>query len=599
MPARHASDAIRDAMLGDACFLSLAGDATGWRRGFSGPHWVDRAHHPQDVAAVLDNAAGRARDGEWVVLALAYEAAPAFDPNLAVHAPSPAPICFAAAYAAPTPAAVIPPATRPFSATPWRPLVSREDYGRALADIRENIRQGEAYQVNYTFPLASRFTGDPAAWFGVLARGQAAGYCCRLDLGREHILSFSPELFLSRQGETVTVRPMKGTMPRGRTPQEDAALAAALAACPKNQAENRMITDLMRNDLGRIARPGTVDVSGLFAVERLGTAWQMTSTVSARVPRETDLAGLLAALFPCGSITGAPKQSAMSIIRRLEPYPRGFYTGALGHIAPGGDCTLAVAIRTVVLDTRTGRCRFGVGGGVTHYSREADEYEECRIKARFLTVPAEPFELLETLRLDGGRYAFLPAHLARLEGSAAYYGFRHDARAIEAALLAVRQAHPRSRRRVRLLVSRDGSARAESFPLGARPNAPLRLGLAGRLVEADDPAFYHKTTRRELYDRALAAQPACDDVVLCNTRGQATESCRANIVIERHGRLLTPALACGLLPGTFREQLLARGVITEAVLTPDDLAAATRLWLINSVRLWMPAVLASSGPAED
>jgi len=587
-------------MLGDACFVSHAGRVAGWHQAFSNPHWHASAHTPDAVRKVVATAADRARNGQWVVLALAYEAAPAFDPGLPVtaagQAPDQPPLAFAAAYAAPGPRPGPDAATADgrFAATPWRPLVSRERYRFALADIRENIRQGEVYQVNYTFPLASRFTGDPAAWFAALARDQAAGYACRLDLGRHQVLSFSPELFFSRQGGTVTVRPMKGTMPRGRTPDEDRAMAAALAGCSKNQAENRMITDLMRNDLGRLARPGSVAVSDLFAVERLGTAWQMTSTVTAALPHALPLETLLAALFPCGSITGAPKKSAMAIIRRLEPHPRGLYTGALGVIAPGGDCTFSVAIRTVALDRQTGQCRFGVGGGVTHYSREADEYAECAVKARFLTHPAEPFELLETLRLERGRYAFLPEHLDRLRASAGYHGFVFDAQAVANALDAARREHPRERRRGRLLVSCDGAARCQSFALGPPQPAPLRLGIAATPVDPGDAALFHKTTRRALYDRALAARPDCDDVLLCNTRGQATESCRANVVAAIGGRLLTPALSCGLLPGTYRRRLLRRGVISEAALTPADLARAERLWLINSVRLWLPAVLADA-----
>lgn len=584
-------------MLGDAHFLSHRAGDSAWDRYFTAPHWLGQARTPEEVPAVLETALRRSRNGEWLVLALAYETASAFDATLAVHPPGPEPLLHAAAYAGPSPA---PSVLSPGRYTPpasWRPLVSRREYDRALAAIREYIRQGEVYQVNYTFPLAGRMTGDPAAWFAALAREQAAGYCCRLDLGRHHILSFSPELFFSRRGDAVVVRPMKGTMPRGRTPDEDAAMAQALADCPKNQAENRMITDLMRNDLGRTAMPGSVGVSDVFAVERLATAWQMTSTVTARLSPQIGLETLLATLFPCGSITGAPKKSAMDIIRRLEPWPRGFYTGALGHIAPGGDCIFNVAIRTVVLDRATGHCRFGVGGGVTHDSTAAGEYAECRVKAAFLALPPEPFDLLETLRLDGGRYVLRARHLARLEASAAYFGFRYDPAAVETALAAQREAYPEARRRVRLLASWDGSARTESFPLGRCAAGPVRLGWASRPIDAADPALYHKSTRRACYDQALAEHPDCDDVLLRNGRGQVTESCRANIVAELSGRLVTPALDCGLLPGTLRQRLLARGILVEGELYPHDLARATRLWLINSVRLWMPAVLAAPLPA--
>lgn len=583
-------------MFGEACFSSFAAGDAGWTRYFHDPAWTATAWELAEVTPLLGAAEAWRRDGHWLVLALAYEAAPAFDSRLETHAPGDTPLAFVAAYPAPSEPPARPAATGDFAIAPWRPLVSRRRYDAALGTIRDNIRQGEVYQVNYTMPLASRLRGDPSAWFEGLARHQAAGFCCRLDLGRHKVLSFSPELFFRRTGELVVVRPMKGTMARGRTLAEDARQAAALAACPKNRAENRMITDLLRNDLGRVARPGSVAVPACFEVSRLATAWQMTSTVTARVPGDVGLPGLLGALFPCGSITGAPKRSAMRLIRQLEAGPRGFYTGTFGHVAPDGDCLFSVAIRTVVCDADTGACRFGVGGGVTYDSDARDEYEECRIKAAFLYTPPEPFELLETLRLADGRFAFLPEHLARLARSAAYFGFRHDAATVSAALEAVAVACPGQRRRVRLLLCRDGAVRTEQFPLGNRQPGPARLGWADTPVEASDAALFHKTTRRARYDRALAARPECDDVLLINTAGQVTESCRANLVAAIDGRLLTPALGCGLLPGTLRERLLAKGVVAEAELTPADLARATRLWLVNSVRLWTPAVLVGEAP---
>jgi len=585
-------------MIGDARFVSLAQDAVDWSRAFRNPRWTATATALDAVVPVLHAADARSRAGQWIVLALAYEAAPALDPGLTVQVPPPGGLlAFAAAYDAPqNQDAVVNGPAGPVPSVSWAPQVSRQDYDRALVDIRENIRQGEVYQVNYTLPLEARFVGDPAVWFDALARRQGARYNCHLDLGRQHILSFSPELFFSRRGEAVTVRPMKGTFPRGMTPQADAAQARALGASPKNQAENRMITDLLRNDLGRIARPGSVTVPELFTVEPLATAWQMTSTVTAAVPREIGLADLMAALFPCGSITGAPKRSAMAIINRLEPYPRGFYTGAIGHIAPSGDCAFSVAIRTIELDTETGRARFGVGGGITYDSEAGDEYAECRIKAAFLSRSDDGFSLLETLRLDDGRYLFLAEHRARLARTAAFYGFSPDTRTIDRVLDAKRHSLPHGRHRVRLLVSPDGAIRAETFPLPRRQSRPLRLAWADTPVDATDPALAHKTTRRALYDAALAAHPEHDDVLLRNTRGEVTESCRANLVVALDGRLLTPQAACGLLPGTFRARLLRRGVIAEASLTPEDLTRADRLWLINSVRLWMPAILDAPRP---
>ena len=581
-------------MKGDAWFAGAApaGDAAtrDWPRTFAAPVWSGLAHTPEEVLPLLRAALAEQERGRWLVLALAYEAAPAFDATLPAHAPTGEPLAFAAAYHAPMPAS--PPAQAgPATAAPWTPGLSREAYGRAIDAIHRHIVLGECYQVNYTFPLESRFTGDRDAWFAALAARQQAALCCRLDMGGQSLLSFSPELFFKRQGGQITVRPMKGTLARGDTPESDAGQAAALAACPKNQAENRMITDLMRNDLGRIARPGSVAVSDRFAVEPLGAVWQMTTTVTAAVPRSLDLIAVLSALFPCGSITGAPKRSAMDAIRRLEPFPRGFYTGAIGWVAPDGECLFNVAIRTMTLNHADGLCRFGVGGGITHDSRRAEEYAECQLKARFLTDPLPDFALLETLRLDNGRFSFLAEHRARLAASARSLGFPLDDRAIDAALArAVREAAGQPRR-VRLLLAAGGQVATESFPLPARLGRPARLGLCPDPVAANDPTLFHKTTRRERYDRALAARPDCDDVLLVNAGGEVTESCRANVVTRLGGRLLTPALSCGLLPGTYRARLLARGVLAEAVLTPDDLARAEELWLVNSLRLWTRAVL--------
>jgi para-aminobenzoate synthetase/4-amino-4-deoxychorismate lyase len=345
----------------------------------------------------------------------------------------------------------------------------------------------------------------------------------------------------------------------------------------------------MRNDLGRIALPGSVAVPRLFDVEGLGAVWQMTSTVTAEVAPAVGLIDILRALFPCGSITGAPKAASMRLIRDLEPGPRGFYTGALGYVAPNGDSAFCVAIRTVTVATASHTARCGVGGGITHDSRAEDEYAECRAKARFLTDPEAGFALLETMRLCAGRVSFASEHRARLAASAAALGFAWDQSAVETALAGAVAAAGADRARLRVLLAASGRVSVERHPLPARLTRPARLGLCPVPVDPADPTLGHKTTRRERYDNALAARPDCDDVVLVNTHGEITESCRANLVLRLDGRLLTPCAACGLLPGTYRARLLARGVVAEAVLTPADLARAEAVWLVNSLRLWTRA----------
>jgi len=545
-----------------------------------------------EVEAALRFAGEAALAGRWVVLALAYEAAGAFDKRLAVHVPQEdgLPLAFAAAYAWPM--------ERPikrkvagggeYAASGWRPLIPREEYGAALGRIREYLRLGESYQVNYTLPFECAFSGDDLAWFRDLAGRQEAGYSAYLDMGRRRVLCFSPELFFSRQGDEMEARPMKGTSRRGRNRGEDARLAAALEACPKNRAENVMITDMLRNDLGRLAVPGSVEVSGLFTVERYRTVLQMTSTVRARLAPGAGLFELLRALFPCASVTGAPKVRTMEIIKELEPHPRGFYCGAIGLLAPGGDAEFCVPIRTISLDAVAGKARFGVGGGVTFDSREADEYAECLTKMDFLSG-SPTFELLETLLLADGEYSLLAGHLARMRESAAYFGFDWDEAEILRVLDAARRGG-KGRCRVRLLLSKDGRARTEVFALAALPGV-MRVALAVTPVDSGDRFLFHKTTRRQVYDRAGEERPDCDDVILFNKAGFVTESRIANVVVSLGGELFTPPASAGLLPGVFREELLKRGLAAERDIRVAELEAADSVWLVNSVRGFMPARL--------
>ena len=337
-----------------------------------------------EVMHVLDFAETRARAGAYVMVMLSYEAAPAFDSALCTHKPDSFPLAWAGVFASPSD-----PTERRSIVTsnPWLPAVTKDEYNDSVTRIRDLIAAGDTYQVNYSFPLTSSFTGDPLAWFHQLLQAQRARYSAYLDLGRYKILSLSPELFFERRGDHVRTKPMKGTVQRGRTADEDEELARWLQNSIKNRAENVMIVDLLRNDLGKVSVPGGVNVASLFDLERFETVWQMTSTVEATLKPETSLAELMAALFPCGSVTGAPKIRTMQIIRELERVPRGAYTGTIGLLRPGGDCTFNVAIRTVVLDTEMQIATCSVGGGITIDSTADDEYAECLVKSRFLDFP--------------------------------------------------------------------------------------------------------------------------------------------------------------------------------------------------------------------
>ncbi|HOW76910.1 MAG TPA: bifunctional anthranilate synthase component I family protein/class IV aminotransferase [Candidatus Competibacteraceae bacterium] len=409
-------------------------------------------------------------------------------------------------------------------------------------------------------------------------------------MGRFVIGSASPELFFQLDGERLTAKPMKGTAPRGRTLAEDTAQIASLRQSEKNRAENLMIVDMIRNDLGRVAQIGSVAVPQLFAVERYPTLLQMTSTVTART--QASVAEILTQMFPCASITGAPKVRTMQIIRELEPYPRGVYTGAIGLIGPDRQAQFSVAIRTVLIDQHRQQARYGVGSGLVWDSDAADEYAECRLKARVLTTPRPSFQLLEALLWEpNSGYFLLAAHLERLMETAAYFGVPLDRLAIEASLadqaLTLKEAS-----KIRLRVDLDGRFTLEAEPLarGALPQ-PVRVGLAREPVDSGYLWLYHKTTRREVYAAARASRLDCDEVILWNERGELTEAGTANLVLDLAGDWVTPPVQSGLLAGTFRGALLAQGRIRERVLTCADLGQARGIYLINAVRQWQSAIL--------
>jgi len=336
----------------------------------------------REVTHVLEFAEAKALAGKYVIVMLSYEAAPAFDSALIAHESNGFPLAWAAVFSEPAKHTAM---DVSMSSDSWLPAVTKHEYKESITRIKNLIGAGDTYQVNYSFPLNSSFTGDPLEWYHQLRAAQTANYSAYLDLGRYKILSLSPELFFERRGDHVVTRPMKGTVQRGRTADEDEELAQWLRTSIKNRAENVMIVDLLRNDLGKVAVAGGVRVSSLFDLEQFETVWQMTSTVEATLREGTSLSELMGALFPCGSVTGAPKIRTMQIIRELERFPRRAYTGTIGLLRPGGDCTFNVAIRTVVLDTEINVATCSVGGGITIDSTAAEEYEECLIKSRFLT----------------------------------------------------------------------------------------------------------------------------------------------------------------------------------------------------------------------
>ncbi len=471
--------------------------------------------------------------------------------------------------------------------------VEREQYLDAIKRVRDYIAAGDVYQINFTFHHRFRLTGDPVSLYRDLRRRQPVAHGALLRGPDWHLLSLSPELFVeNRDGRAVT-RPMKGTAQRGATPAEDADIAAWLRADPKSRAENLMITDLLRNDLSRVALIGSVRVPDLFTVETYPTVHQMTSTVEARLRPGMGFRDIVERLFPCGSVTGAPKIRAMEIIHELETGSRGAYTGSVGMVAPNGDLRFNVAIRTLFVGAG-GDGEMGIGSGIVHDSDPAAEYEECLLKARFLTAEHEGFQLIETMRWSrGDGFYLLEEHMERLESSARFFGIPCDSSTVRA-LLALCVRGMNGKQRVRLLLDQGGraSATATAVTLPDPPPA-VSYALATRPVDSRDRHRYHKTTRREVLDEErerLAAETGCDEVLFVNERGELTEGSYTNLFVEKGGWLLTPPLSCGLLDGTLRRELLETGgQVEERVLYPRDLEEADAVWLGNSVRGLRPA----------
>jgi para-aminobenzoate synthetase/4-amino-4-deoxychorismate lyase len=470
----------------------------------------------------------------------------------------------------------------------WEPSISRTTYDNTIQRIRTLIKAGDTYQVNYTLRMRSTIEGDAQSFYGDLCETQRTPYSAFIDTGEFQILSTSPELFFSLEKGTLTARPMKGTGRKGRWEGENGRMVDSLRQSPKDRAENLMIVDLLRNDLGRISRTGSVKVKALWEVEQYQTINQMTSTISSEILPNTGLVDMFASLFPCGSVTGAPKSRTMEIISELECSPREVYTGCIGYISPGMEARFNVAIRTVMIDKSSGEAEFGVGGGITYDSSPDGEYGECLVKAKMLSARKTDFQLLETIKRGAsGQYFLLSRHLDRLVESSRYFGFNCDIDAVRRALADLKNGSDPEDCTVRLLLNREGEIQVESQPL-RQGSDKLRVGFASSPVNSQDEMLFHKTTDRAIYEARLADDPEWDEVILQNERGEVTECCIGNLVVGIDGKRFTPSIECGLLPGTFRAELLERGEVTERVLSVEDVRRADEAFLVNSVRGWVP-----------
>lgn len=535
---------------------------------FARPRKILLARSAGEVAGVVAEAQNC---GGYAAGFVAYEAAPAFDSAHRTHAPS-SPLAWFAVFDSPPEPAELPPPSAHMCGR-WRAGTNKAEYFGAVGKIQKLIAAGEAYQVNLTYPLRARFAGCPLSFFAALCARQPSPWRFFAETEEWAVCSASPECFFELRGGVLSSRPMKGTR------RASLRAAANLAASPKDRAENLMIVDMVRNDMARIPGAQNIRAEPLLAVEEYPTVAQMTSTVSCETG--AGAGDIFAALFPCASVTGAPKIAAMKIIRALEKTPRGVYCGACGWLG-GGAARFNVAIRTAFIDKKAGAAEYGAGGGIVADSSADSEWRECRSKAAILSPPEPPY-LIETMRAEDGKIALLPRHLARMAKSARWFGFRF--RGKEAELAALEKCAAVSGAAVlRLCLGADGKLRAE---IRCVPESQkVRAVFAPGAVCSSDALLRHKTSQRAVYENARNAARArgYEDAVLQNERGEVTETCVANIAARIGGGWWTPPESSGLLPGVFRAAMLAENKLRERVLYADDLRHAESVCRINAVR---------------
>jgi para-aminobenzoate synthetase/4-amino-4-deoxychorismate lyase len=586
-----------------------------WSWGFTAPRRILTATTTDEVYELVEELETATTRGHYVAGYLSYEAGHPFV-DLEIPGRADTPLAWFGVYDAPHRLAPADVETGLNTLDTWPTVrdvrldVSRAEYVDAIDAIRRHIGRGNVYQINYTAPLRFRVEGDPRALYRRLRARQRVPYAAYLNCGDRQILSLSPELFVRREGNRVLTRPMKGTIRRGRTLQEDRALQQQLAADSKNRAENLMIVDLLRNDLSVCCQPGSVTVPALYETEPYPSVTQMTSTVEGHLQNDTGLADLLRALFPCGSVTGAPKRRAMRAIRDLETAPRGVYCGAIGMAGPDDKAVFNVAIRTAVLDGAEGT--MGLGSGIVWDSDPEAEYDECTLKGTFLTgdaasqsedagSPEDDFKLIETMRFDGVRIPLLDRHVERLARAAEYFSFPFDEDRFRRRVERSGSGCDEATLKVRATLDRWGRLEMATTPIDDEGHEPWRLVIADERVDRTDPFFYHKTTRRGVYHRALAAAQAkgYDEAVLLNQDGDVTEGTYSNLFVRQDENLWTPPVESGLLAGVYRDHVLeTQPQASTRTLTLDDLTGADALYCCNAVRGWCAATLPQGRPKE-
>jgi len=558
---------------------------------FLDPVYILQTDNIDEVAGTIKQLDQATDQGYYAAGFISYEAAPAFNTAMEVRPAGDLPLVWFGIFKKPQKPESVGQVESldhaSYQVSDWQISDLAQAYQEGIKKIKQVIEEGDTYQVNYTERLNAKFSGSDFAYYRQLAHNQQAGYGAYLNIGDQRILSTSPELFFQVNNGRLMTKPMKGTAARGRTLQEDKEQISWLLASKKEQAENLMIVDLLRNDMSRLAKKGSVKVAKLFEVETYPTVHQMTSTIEAELEPELSILDWFKALFPCGSITGAPKVSTMHTIAELEATPREVYCGAIGYITPDKNAVFNVPIRTVIIDSREGRARFGVGSGVTWDSTSEGEFRELQTKARMLTERRPEFQLLESLKLENGSYPLLAYHMMRFLDSAAYFNFLADWRAISAHLAMIAAKYPDGLYKVRLLLDRRGKFSIEAQKTSAI-TGPINCALAAEQIDSGNTFLYHKTTYRQIYKNAEELIPSdAFSVLLWNEKKELTEFLIGNLVMEKDGKFFTPPVSCGLLPGTLRQQLLETGKIQEKIILKDKLVDYDAIWFINSIRGWL------------
>jgi para-aminobenzoate synthetase/4-amino-4-deoxychorismate lyase len=563
---------------------------------FRSPSRIISATSIEEVlAALADVERIVASESKWAVGWVSYEASPAFDPSFVVQTEESFPKVWFALFDEPdtTPTLASTPQSPPLS---WSPTTTERKYAEAIEQVRQRIKEGDTYQVNYSFRLTSKDSREPLTLFASMVAAQAGTYSCFISTDTFSLASASPELFFRKDGNTLLCKPMKGTIRRGVTVEEDNALAHTLQTSRKDRAENIMIVDMTRNDLSRIAERASVTTPQVCSIEKYPHMFQMTSDVVAQ--SSSSLVEIFQALFPAASITGAPKTETMRIIAELEDTPRKIYTGALGVVSPHNRMWFNVAIRTALFDHAKATIEYGVGSGVVWDSACTTEYKECLAKAAAVTKTTQPFELFETILWEPAKGFYLTElHIERILTSAHYFSWTVSCDAVTNELERVHHtlSQHTTHYRVRIFVHPSGAVRSDCHPLSPLPS-PYTAALAQRPINSDDVWLFHKTTNREIYESAIPSQSDAHDVILWNERGEITETKIANIVIRIDGHLYTPPITSGLLGGCLRRHLIESGEIAERVITTADLLQAQGVFLINSLRGMWRAELKDARP---